>query len=156
MASSLCVRRSSSSKVNVTGVPGHRRAVKASLILDQWEKLRANSLIGLIPSSAGADRALAVSSFFHSYGRVIQNWRSPTKDSACTTRRTRNNQLPLKEARPLLLRKGHCADRGDRTHHTFVALNRRSSSWESAFAGCIARGPGNQATSPHPRSTLCR
>jgi len=68
MASSLCVRRSSSSKVNVTGVPGHRRAVKASLILDQWEKPRANSLIGLIPSSAGADRALAVSSFFHSYG----------------------------------------------------------------------------------------
>jgi hypothetical protein len=55
MVSSLRVRCSSASKLNVSGVPGHRRAVKSALILAQWEKRRSNSSTGLRPRFAGAE-----------------------------------------------------------------------------------------------------
>ncbi len=51
------------------------------------------------PSHTAANRAFAASSFFHSYGRVIQNWRSPTSVSACTTRAISSHQLvPISNA----------------------------------------------------------
>ena len=52
------------------------------------------------PNHAATNSTFAASSFFHSYGRVIQNWRSPTSVSACTTRASQQPPTRHHQAAP--------------------------------------------------------